>query len=82
MPEFDGTNAPVNVDGSGDTHIPVSGTQRSKPSFSQFLDRVMREIPADVSTPTQVKSPMTVTDPAIGKRKELVAGKQTRATAK
>jgi hypothetical protein len=25
---------------------------------------------------------MTVTDPAIGKRKELVAGKQTRATAK
>jgi hypothetical protein len=80
MPKFSDTNTSVNVDGSGDTHILVSGTQRSKLPFSQFLDHVMREIPADMSNPTQVNSSMNVT--AIGKSKELVAGKQTRAKAK
>ncbi|KAG1742141.1 hypothetical protein EDB19DRAFT_1702380 [Suillus lakei] len=84
MAEFGGgANAPpVNVNGSGDMHDPLPGTQRSKLTFSQFLNCVMHKIPADVSTPAQVKSTTTVTDPAIGKRKELVAEKQTRATAK
>ncbi|KAG1728828.1 hypothetical protein EDD22DRAFT_960999 [Suillus occidentalis] len=80
IPKFGDTNTSVNVDGSSDTHIPVSSTQRSKLPFSQFLDCVMCEIPADMSNPTQVNSSMNVT--AIGKSKELVAGKQTRAMAK